>query len=274
MLWKNNKAVSTVVASMLILVVITTFVSVINAYYIPSISAKHEIDHMREVHESFQKIEETVNLYSYIESKNTSPSYSPSAKVTIPLGDGGLPVISSLSSSGTLSNNPENGWFNISVNYTETNGNNMTYQLNQSTGYFEYRATNNFWIDQQFTFENGAILLTQGQKSLIRSPAFSVSENENTLNVCAFNVSGNSDALSGNGFSTIGINVANSEYRHYTNVSSINIKMNSEHPDAWKEYFQSRISSYSSLNGSEITLNSTRYQNVNILSSDVRISIE
>lgn len=100
---KRNDAVSSVVTAILLLSVITTFIAAINSYYIPSLVADHEIHHMQDVRNSFMEI-----------AASASPGSS-KERVLIPLGDGGMPFISSLSSSGTLTVSPDKGKIEVSM---------------------------------------------------------------------------------------------------------------------------------------------------------------
>ena len=330
----NNDAVSTVVSAILVLAVITTFITAINAYYIPSLAAEHEIKHMQEVHSSFTEL-----------AAKTGSDCS-NAKVFIPLGDGGLPLMSSLSSSGTLTIEPGYGWVNVSLinisgvekeltgyttlhditsvsdlimkleymqpdNYTVKlndtnyisicikstggvvvntvkNGNttffnsvvdttvpgnyfsmdvlNSAYRfpevlenadvpysleltgpfyikynctenyMNMSTGYFKYRASNNFWIDQELVYENGAVILRQGPDSIIRSLPF-MTNDDTELDLCIFDIiGGKKKSVSGNGASTVNIKVENrSEYR-YGNVQNTTVTITSKSPQAWETH--------------------------------------
>ncbi len=332
----NTDAVSTVVSAILILAVITTFITAINAYYIPSLAAEHEIKHMQEVHTSFTEL-----------AAKTGSDCS-NAKVFIPLGDGGLPLMSSLSSSGTLTIEPGYGWVNVSLinisgvekvltghttvtnittvsdliftmkymeagNYTvkinndnnnktsicirssdnkvvvETTDNgsltsysvlkdwvmgnylsmdvlnpaygfsnmldntpqpfSLTFEgpyyikygctddhMNMSTGYFKYRASNNFWIDQELVYENGAVILRQGPDSIIRSLPF-MTNDDTELNLCIFDIiGGKKKSVSGNGASTVNIKVENrSEYR-YGNVLNTTVTITSKSPQAWETH--------------------------------------
>lgn len=277
MITDNDRAVSSVVAAMLLLVVITTFMSVINAYYIPSLSAKHEIDHMRDVQESFQKIEEIVSLYSYIESKNPSFNQPPATKVTIPLGDGGLPLISTISSSGSIATRPDSSWINVSLYFNQSGS--MTPAGNDTSGYFKYRASNNFWIDQEFTFENGAIILTQGQKSLVRSePLISVSNeyNKSRLSITLFNVTGDKQILTGNGMSTVKMKVRHRFNQTYTDVENVTIvATNPNRADAWNKYFSDCFKNNTTYyeNESKVVVYLTTINSVDILISDVEFEI-
>ncbi|WP_305065322.1 DUF7289 family protein [Methanococcoides sp.] len=333
----NNDAVSTVVSAILILAVITTFITAINAYYIPSLAAEHEIKHMQEVHSSFTEL-----------AAKTGSDCS-NAKVFIPLGDGGLPLMSSLSSSGTLTIEPEYGWVNVSLtgihdaekvvnghttiinittvsdliftmkymeagNYTvkinndnnnktsiyirssnnkkvvvETTDNgslsshdvfkdwvmgdyfsmdvlnpaygfsnmldnapqpfSLTFEgpyyikydctedyMNMSTGYFKYRASNNFWIDQELVYENGAVILKQGPDSIIRSLPF-MTDDGTELDLCIFDIiGGKKKSVSGNGASTVNIKVENSSEYRYGNVQNTTVTITSKSPQAWETH--------------------------------------
>ncbi|WP_321416623.1 hypothetical protein [uncultured Methanomethylovorans sp.] len=109
---ENKDAVSSVVTAILLLSVITTFLAAINSYYIPSLVADHEIHHMQDVRNSFMEI-----------AASASPGSS-KERVLIPLGDGGMPFISSLSSSGTLTVSPDKG----KIEVTMTNSQPVEYQ--------------------------------------------------------------------------------------------------------------------------------------------------
>ncbi|MCM1987815.1 hypothetical protein [Methanococcoides seepicolus] len=347
-LFRDRQAITAVVSVLLVLVVLTTFVTAIRAYYIPALAAEHEIDHMQEVHKSFSE-------FAAKACSDTS-----SGVVHIPLGDGGLPFYSSLSSSGIITLDPGGSSINISLenisevskdvegfttihnitnvsslrmwtddlepgeytvfinNNTENrtsifvypdgglvtrtysnnssiglreirSGNlgdslilgntfgmdllnmnqsyfpvilNNTYNdpeafpfsltfngsfqvsykpvnetLNVSTGYFKYRASNNYWIDQELIFENGAVILKQGRNSEIRSyPFMSFENNGSLLRMSVFNITGKKSSLSGNGNSIVTLRVVGSEDHIYSNVSNIRMNMRSEQADAWKKF--------------------------------------
>lgn len=347
---RSNAAVSTVIAAMLILAVLITFISAINAYYIPSISSENEIRHMQEVRDSF------IELSSKIASGNSI------SKVHIPLGSEKMVFGPSVSSSGTLTVEPNSSWINISmkdvaepakifgpthiitnVTYmsslfilkegglpasydviidqdnmlhaewvgdstllieTDKNGSQVYYKkvatpliasdeyfsldvlnpaygfadvvediekpysllldgsfyveyekippydndevfytydkvVNVSTGCFRYVSANKFWIDQNFIFENGAVIMQQStsKESLIRSePFISVDDDGKTLYLKIFNIRGVTDSVSGNGVSTVNVKVETKEERTYPFVGKTTLIISSDHPDAWFRY--------------------------------------
>ncbi|NPE28715.1 hypothetical protein HNV12_12255 [Methanococcoides sp. SA1] len=348
-LFHDKQAITAVVSVLLILVVLTTFVTAIRAYYIPDLATDHEIRHMQEVHDSFSE-------FSAKACSDTSNGF-----VHISLGDGGLPFFSSISSSGIISLDPngsdinitmeniseikrdvtgltttnditnisslrmwtndlKEGKYSISINnssenktfitirpsgalLTETFENNISYgkiivrtggagdslilgnsfgmdllnpgqsefgillnntsnnqsekvpfsltfngsfqltcsqkneTLNISTGYFKFRASNNYWIDQEFIFENGAVILKQGRNAQVRSgPFMSLENNGSLLHICTFNVTGKESSLSGNGNAIVTIQTIGKEEYLYTNVSNTRIAIRSEQNDAWNEF--------------------------------------
>ncbi len=363
----DRRAVTAVVTVLLIMVVLTTFVTAIRAYYIPSLAAENEIGHMKDVHRSFSELSAKVG------------SDTSTARVYIPLGDGGLPLYSSLSSSGTITLDPNGSYMNISlygVNesvidiygnttlYNITNltglrmwtdeleageyrvsinnstlnmtsvqvnsngslitetfvnnvslgamvlksgsagdslllGNafgmdllnpnqtdlniligsinqssfNLTFNgsmaytlkyeplsgsLNLSTGYFAYRSSNNYWMDQEMIFENGALILKQGRDAEMRvRPLISLEENNTVLDISLYNITGAEDSLSGNGDVTVNLKVKDGPQYFYHNVSNSTIKIDSRTPDAWYRFF-------TGLTGDP---NSTRIENGSVYST-------
>jgi hypothetical protein len=348
-------AVSTVVAAILILAVLTTFISAINAYYIPSLGSENDIQHMQEVRDSFVKI------------ASLAASGSSNEKVQIPLGGKEMPYGPSVSSSGTLTVDPNSSWLNISMinvaepenrfdsfyplnnvtsvssfflvgdgGYpgtfeviidsnntleaewtdestllidTELNGKqffygkvstpvvatneNFTFDalspvygfsdmledadkpftltmfegsffieyeklppyeyseirytknkiMNFTTGSFKYSSSNNFWIDQDFIFENGAVILQQStsNESLVRSrPFITVDKDTKLLNIQTFNVVGVADSMGGNGISTVNLQAEDHEEKTYPFVEVTNLTICSEYPSAWYSYLSTQ----------------------------------
>jgi hypothetical protein len=347
-------AVSTVVAAILILAVLTTFISAINAYYIPSLGSENDIQHMQEVRDSFVKI------------ASLAASGTSNEKVQIPLGSKEMPYGPSVSSSGTLTVDPNSSWFNISMfNVAEPENrfdsfyalNNLTYVssfllvrdkghpdtyeviidgnntleaewtdnstflidterdgkqffygkvstpkvatdeyfafdimgpiygfsdmledadkpftlmldgsflieyekippyeyseirytknriMNFTTGSFKYSSSNNFWIDQDFIFENGAVILQQStsNESLVRSrPFITVDKDTKLLNIQTFNVVGVADSMGGNGISTVNLQVEDHEEKTYPFVEVTNLTIYSEYPSAWYSYLSTQ----------------------------------
>ncbi|TQD29536.1 hypothetical protein [Methanolobus vulcani] len=403
--FEDDNAVSTVVTAILIMAVIITFLSAINAYYLPSLAADHEIHHMQDVRNSF------VELSSMITSGN------PSSRVFIPLGDGGLPYISSVSSSGIITISPDGSSFNIfmegahsieeqeyeidenksvieqidhvstlsmqtdtfitnnySVSVDENNSisvaflncsevfvttlkngtivfnetvlNNSYYNvtthpntvnllnldllnpryqfseilsetsrpfnltfvvginyitatgqknppktgrfhikydmlldpfdinISSKCGYLRYTASNNQWLDQEYIFENGAVILKQGGNSTMRSNPF-FDYNNNKVTLLLYNITGDRKSVGGNGVSIVNVLLGDENKIEYRNVSNFSIVMNTEYEEAWVNYFQMQGANVTSQNESlNIAFNKNRYNNssdITIIMNDINV---
>lgn len=382
---RNDEAVSTVVAAILILAVLTTFISTINAFYIPSLGTDMEVSHIQEVRDSFVEIA----------SKATSGSSS--EKIQLPLGSDGLPLSFTPSSSGSLTVDPRSGWINISMEnvaipetrfdgfypiqnvtsvstlYLISNGSSTgapyvvtldgqntievtrssqsmnvdsmfnenhflqqvatpntdgryftfdllnpvfgfsdalesfpkpftltleegsffveyeklppyTYaetayphyydeQINVTTGNLRYRSSNNFWIDQDYIFENGAVILQQStsNESLVRSKPFITLDKDKQLLIIEIFTLNNSrsDSMSGNGVSTINLQVERGEEKVYPSVDNTTIQIASEYPDAWQK-FLSELGTNATINNGTV-MASFENKTVKISETDVKV---
>jgi hypothetical protein len=151
----NDEAVSPVVAFMLLLMVVVSFISVLNAYYIPSLKQQSEISHLHEVEDSFTKITPDV-LQVLTFRKNTS------MKEPIQMGGGDV-VFSPLKSSGYLETNTslQNkplSQITVSIGSTIT----MVSEINRSR--VLYRPIGNFWTNQGYEWEDGVLSVTKGNR--------------------------------------------------------------------------------------------------------------
>ncbi|AKB85867.1 hypothetical protein MCMEM_1814 [Methanococcoides methylutens MM1] len=111
--------------------------------------------------------------------------------------------------------------------------------LNFSSGYFKYRASNNFWIDQELIFENGALIIAQGGSSAIRSnPFIKLEEDGSLLTLWFFDLVGDKESVSGNGLATVTMESKNRREMIYPYVENTTITMYSYAPDAFEIYMR------------------------------------
>ncbi|MCA1916919.1 hypothetical protein [Methanospirillum hungatei] len=163
----KDDAVSPVVAFMLLLMIVVSFISVLNAYYIPSLKQQAEIDHLHNVEQSFLKISSDIlQILTFRQNMTMSES--------IQLGGGDV-YFSSVKSSGYLEVNTsvqDNPLYTINIQ-VENKDDHIIYsqysEINQSKIIF--RPIGNFWINQGYEWEDGIIYITKGNRktSLIYS---------------------------------------------------------------------------------------------------------
>ena len=152
----RDDAVSPVVAFMLLLMVVVSFISVLNAYYIPSLKEQAEVQHLHEVEESFSKI--TPNMLQILTFRKNL-----SMKETVPLGGGDV-IFSSLKSSGYLEVKVGDpiSLINVSVGNNPPMPN-LTSAINESK--IQYKPVGNFWINQGYVWEDGLLNVTKGLRT-------------------------------------------------------------------------------------------------------------
>lgn len=149
----NDDAVSPVIAFMLLLMIVVSCLSLLNAYYIPSLKQQAEIEHLRGVQQSFLEISTDIDrLLSFGQGGDV--------KEQIQLGGGDV-IFSPLRSSGSLQI-ADDGWV---ASLIITNSSNTSFVYNCSKLSISYLPAGNFWVNQGFRWSNGVINITKGKRS-------------------------------------------------------------------------------------------------------------
>ena len=149
-------------------------------------------------------------------------------------------ILSSIPSPFNISfNTSSNGNFNI-VCYKYISG---SISYSNSFGKIKYESENAYFVDQNYIYEGGAVILSQSEgNSLIYPPLFSFSNSTRTLNFTIVNIIGLTGKTGVTGYGTYSIrtNYSHSNvYRWYGNNLTINITTN--YPDAWYKYISDRM---------------------------------
>ena len=153
----KDDAVSPVIAFMLLLMVVVSFISVLNAYYIPSLKQQAEIQHVHSVEESFSKLSPDI-LQVLTFRQNIS------MKEPIQLG-GGEVIFSPLKSSGYLEVNTslqEKPLSSISISVFGELNPVQSSEINRSR--IIYRPVGNFWVNQGYEWEDGVLNVSKGSR--------------------------------------------------------------------------------------------------------------
>lgn len=148
----RDDAVSSVVALMLLLAVIATFISLYATSYVPGLKEQSEIDQVKSVKEAFM---ESSNDIRHIASGKISASYGH----LVPLGAGDI-LMSPEKSSGTLTVTDIGAFAEIRT--TPTGAPNAT--CNMTSIAFEPSYT--FWEEQGYTWQYGYINVTKKGKEV------------------------------------------------------------------------------------------------------------
>lgn len=243
-LFDSESAASTVIAAVLLLCIIFTLLSVVRIVYVPEWKGDAEQLHMSEVQRDMTELKSKVDTISFFTALNPDHSVHP-YPVTIPFSmEGGeVPILDPSKSSGTLSVNTETCNMTIKIIFSNSSD---PKTVAVSCGGITYSSNNREYVDQIYRYENGALILKQGERSIMKEdPSFitifnNTSDNYNIL-VQAINIKGYSGTISSNTAASLKLNGTKVEpiYNNSSNgedVKSFNCTITTKYPEAWKSY--------------------------------------
>ena len=147
----RDEAVSPVIAVMLILAAIVTFLSVWNAIYIPSVKESAEIGHLHEVESAFEQFSSDLERAVSLHQDNLVFSQP------VPLGGGDV-MVNLIKSSGTLQvQNETDPIYTLSL----VDGQGDVTREKGMLVNFSYEPVSNFWQNQGYTWQYGYINVTK-----------------------------------------------------------------------------------------------------------------
>lgn len=141
----REHAVTTVVAALLILAVVVTFLSIYSTMILPSLKAQSDAEHIHNVEEAF--CEFRADLEEMISSKREI-----ALSESVPLGGGDI-IVEPLRSAGTLQVLQEDEWIFIITCNGSTHSSRL---VNVS-----YTPVSNFWQNQGYSWQYGYLNVTK-----------------------------------------------------------------------------------------------------------------
>jgi hypothetical protein len=271
----SESATATVIGAVLLLGIIFSILTITYVEHVPEWKGDAEYSHMDDVCGDMAEVKSKIDMMSIILASNPDPSYSnslnpsssaPQLIMSVPfhMGGGDLPLVGPIKSSGTLAVNKDNCNISIVATVVTPNGTSNRSQL-INCGTITYSSQNNYYVDQVFSYENGALILNQtqipGQKDqsvMMLYPSIRISKalddnstatkyNFTINNVRMFQPYVPPKVISSNrgcSLRLIGIN-----YRDYRPLYEINetagekltkleLTVCTEHPTAWVQYFK------------------------------------
>ena len=190
-LTNSNDAVAGIVVAILLVGLFVTIFSIIQTVYVPQWMEEIESEHMDEVASQFAYLKFATDVQ--LQSSNSNLSIS----VPITLGSDKIPYLLSERSYGDLD------ILSDSSVVTIQNGTTYTYHL----GTIKYSSRNSYFVDQTFSYEAGAVIVSQYQGDFLSlSPFFSVNNSEMiNISFTLVNISSVGGKTSANGYSTTSI---------------------------------------------------------------------
>lgn len=258
----SESATATAIGAVLLLGIIFLVFSIIRIGYIPEWKNDDEYSHMDDVRKDMSEVKSKIDMMSIIlasipnssnvNSSNPSSS-APQLVISVPfhMGSEGTPLVSSMKSSGTLAVNKDKCIMTLKVNYEEAD----PYVKTINCGTITYNSHNNYYIDQVFSYENGALILKQNELStMVLYPSIKLSKASNN----EYNISINAmrifqkfyvppEVISSNtecSLRLIGVDyipLYDNDKDTLKNVSRLYLTITTSNPEAWRTYLREVI---------------------------------
>lgn len=231
---KDERAVAGVVGAVLITGVIMVALTLITVYYVPVWVEGEEVKHMQKVAEQFEDLKYNIDLQilrAFLSGVNVTTLYS-----EITLGSEGNPFFDITRLTGRLNIEP----LGCKINISTSDGICFT-----SIGTIKFKSENRYYIQQSYTYENGAVILSQPEGNVFKcTPPFMFTKIGDALNLSASLITLKSENAVYSGsttrlISTTPVFVWQYEFR-YAVGANITINITSEYTDIYKEWFEAQ----------------------------------
>lgn len=227
----SDNAVVGIVAAFLIVGLVVAVLSVVQTQYVPKWMREKESDHMNELANQFVDLKYAIDIHT----ANKEPDIPISTVIS--LGSNKMPYLMSVKSYGQLK--------------IIENGCNFTVIKNDSTeelfelGIIKYSSYNQYYIDQDYILEGGAVILSQprGNTDLIKPSLSALYEKNVTIFFNMTNVStlGKKDQ-SIVGYGPTPIQTEFLSMQKFTEIQNItNITINTSYVNAWYSILNSAL---------------------------------
>jgi len=161
---KNDDGLSNIVTSIMMLGILLSIVAMIFTVYVPIMAKTDESNHMEKVESSFLGLKSTIDR-QIADDGGVGSTFS----TRIKLGNEGGIFFGIGRTSGTLDFKPDQ--FNFVVTNTNDTGN----LYGSCSGKVSFTSENNYYTNQNFHYESGAIIIEQEGSSVLRTdPDFGI----------------------------------------------------------------------------------------------------
>ena len=254
----SETATSTVIGVVLLLGIIFSVFAIIRIGYVPEWKNDAEYSHMNDVYEDMADLKSKIDMMTVVLASNPDSSYisssnpgssalQPIMTVPIHMGGGEIPFVGSIKSSGSLAINKDSCTMGIVVK--EPSGT-EAYVKSLNFGTITYNSQNRYYVNQNFSYECGALILDQGKQSVMTLyPSIRFSRtptNEYDVSINAIRIFQKPyvppQVISSN--KECSLRLTGLDYRSLYDsdkVGDVNqfvLTISTTHPEAWEQYFK------------------------------------
>jgi len=242
---RSDSAASTIVAVALLLGILAIFFMNIQVHFVPQWQEDTESVNMMKVCEDMSRLKSNVDILST--GMNIDPNSRNTLNTPIRMGSEELPLLQRTRPVNTLTLNPEGSLMYASITYNNSTTEFIPGDGLLPSGVITYRASNYNYVDQVYAYENGALIISQNNRSIIRlPPLISLEKGPGVINlsVDAICLKGNSETLSSNGVEDLRLRSRLradlydiSGLESFYNITSSSLTIFTDYPEAWETYF-------------------------------------
>ena len=225
---ESDEGVAGVVVALLMIGLIISAFGFVQAFYVPQWMEQKEAEHMDTVLNQFSQLKFSIDTLSVLSEKYSAIS-SP-----ITLGSKEMPFLSSTRAYGSLEVDPNE----CKIIITDGNDQKSTYTL----GALEYRSQNAYFLNQDYTYESGAVILSQisGDVIVIRPSIFVKDGKDLSFDLIRLISTDGKTSASGYGTYPVQTMFSDSQVKTITGVKTIEIY--NSHLGAWEKFFENLLS--------------------------------
>jgi hypothetical protein len=226
---KSNDAVVGMISAILLIGLLVMVLSFVNYSYVPQWVENEESSHMEMVSNQFAQLKYAIDIQSLI-NDNTALTTS------IKLSRDEIPFLDPYRNFGSITVKPDRCTFVI----LDNNGN----YYNYTTDSIEFSSQNLYYVNQDYIFEAGAIILAQSNSSVAKGqPSINLIEYGKNLSITFVNITGVRGKSFASGIGTYPIYTRvlsiNDQYTTIENVDKLTVF--TSYPKAWYTIFNDSL---------------------------------
>jgi hypothetical protein len=227
----EDQGIVGIVVAFLITGLIVIVISIVQTVYVPKWMEQSEADHMEIVADQFSQLKFAIDTQSAIQKPDTPISTS------ITLGNKEIPFLMSSRAYGSLEILSDE----CSVIIT-----NATDVFTCPLGIIRYSSVNTYYLNQEYVYEAGAIILSQSAGDIISiKPAFSaIKEEDVAISFSVVNISTIGDKRTINGYGTYPIQTEYPKFDPSDSVKMVNVNnltIRTNHKNAWSKFINKTL---------------------------------
>jgi hypothetical protein len=234
---RDRRAASGVVVTLLILMVAAGALSMFMGLYVPIWGKDTEAAQMKKVQTQLLSLKSNIDLQMLSGKTSTYTT-----RLTI--GDDGGPIFHLTRAPGGLRLNPASGLYMV-VNSTDIND-----SQGMARGMLEYTSFNSYYVDQAYRYENGALIVIQGGRTVMKAgPHFDArreADGNYTLGMSIISLNGVASTRQGAGDvqieSTLDVyDVTTYSGGKWLQGQNMTFNITSKYPSVWADFFNTTL---------------------------------